>query len=463
MRPRALTIALATIGLTTVFAESPAQSPSLSDSDIRRILADRIDSGQSVGIVVGVIDPAGRRIVSHGSVAKGDTRPVTGDTIFEIGSVTKVFTALLLTDMAGRGEVSLSDPVQQYLPADVRVPQRGGRAITLEDLATHTSGLPRLPTNLAPKNPADPYADYSTGQLYQFLSTYELPRDIGAQYQYSNLGDGLLGFVLARRAGKDYESLVRLRICDPLEMRSTGIVLSPELEARMAPGHDQSLAPVPNWHLPTLAGAGALRADANDLLTFLEAVLGYRSSSLAPAMQAMLRVRRPTGSAGMDISLGWHVLTVRGRDIIWHNGGTGGFRSFLGYEPASRIGVVVLSNTGTPTGVDDIGMHLLDPTLPLRQAPKPHTQVAIDPALLNGYAGRYALAPTFILTVTPENGRLFVQATGQGKLEVFPEGDRNFFYKAVDAQITFEVDGQGRAVALVLHQNGINQRANRID
>jgi len=444
-------------------AQPSATSPVPTDSAIRQILIDRIDKDrQSVGIVVGIIDPAGRRVVTYGNLEKGDKRPLDGDTIFEIGSVTKVFTSLLLTDMVQRGEVALTDPVAKYLPAGVKMPERGGRQITLQDLATHTSGLPRLPSNLMPKDPANPYADYSVDQLYQFLSGYQLTRDIGSQYEYSNLGGGLLGHVLARRAGMDYEALVRTRICEPLGMKSTGVTLSTDVKARLAVGHNQALESVGNWDLPTLAGAGALRSTANDLLSFLAANLGYTKSPLAPAMAAMLTVRRPTNMPGVEMALGWHILTNDGHEIIWHNGGTGGFRTFIGYDPKNRTGVVALSNTSTTTGVDDIGRHLLDTKYPLAQPPKEHKQVAVDPKLFDGYVGRYELTPNFIITVTREGNQLFGQATGQSKFELFPEGEKEYFLKVVDAQITFETDSQGKATGLVLHQGG-DKHANRIE
>jgi serine-type D-Ala-D-Ala carboxypeptidase/endopeptidase len=388
---------------------------------------------------------------------------LNGDTIFEIGSATKVFTSLLLADMVQRGEVALADPVAKYLPADVKVPQRGGRQITLQDLATHTSGLPRLPGNLSPKDPTNPYADYSVTQLYQFISAYDLARDIGSEYEYSNLGGGLLGHVLARRAGMDYEALVRSRICGPLQMTSTGITLSAAWKARLAVGHNDRLAPVPNWDLPTLAGAGALRSTANDPLAFLAAKLGYTESPLAPAIAAMLKVRRPTGTAGLEIALGWRILVRDGKEIIWYNGGTGAYRSFVGYDTQARVGVVLLSNTFTNAGVDDIGVHLFDARAPLIKPPRAHQEISVDPRLFDGYAGRYQLSLNFILTVTREGSCLFVQATNQAKLEIFPEGERDIFYKVVDAQITFETGRQGRATALVLHQNGANMPAQRIE
>ncbi|MGA3236570.1 MAG: serine hydrolase [Bryobacteraceae bacterium] len=424
---------------------------------------------QSVGIVVGMIGPDGRKVVGYGALEKGDPRVLNGDTVFEIGSVTKVFTSLLLSDMVQRGQVALTDPVSKYLPASVRMPQRNGKQITLLDLATHTSGLPRLPANLKPKDSANPYADYSVAQLYEFLSSYELPRDIGSQYEYSNLGGGLLGHVLARCAGTDYEALVRARITVPLDMKSTGIALSPEMKARMAAGHDGKMNPAANWDLPTLAGAGGLRSTANDMLTFLAANLGYNKTPLAPAMAAMLEVRRPSGTPGLEVALAWHIYsTASGATMIWHNGGAGGYRSFIGYDPKTRIGVVVLANAFTAAGVDDIGLRLLNTKAPLLDASaflpaKERKQVAVDPKLFDRYAGRYQLAPNFVLTVTREGERLFAQATGQPKLELFAEGEKEYFLKVVDAQITFEVDSGGAVNQLVLHQAGRDVPAKRID
>jgi len=277
-----------TLSAFAVVAQSPVASAAPTDDEIRRILSQRVDEfHQSVGIVVGIISPEGRRVISYGALDKGDPRPLTGDTVFEIGSVTKVFTSLLLSDMSQRGEVALTDPISKYLPATVKVPQRNGREITLQDLATQSSGLPVLPSNLKPKDMANPYADYSVEQLYAFLSTYELSRDIGAKYEYSNLGVGLLGHVLTRKAGMDFETLVSKRITGPLGMTSTLITLSPAVKTRLATGHDDKLKPVANWDFSTLPGAGALRSTVNDMLTFLAANLGYTKTPLATAMTAM--------------------------------------------------------------------------------------------------------------------------------------------------------------------------------
>lgn len=452
-------------------ATAAAASPLASDVEIQRILAERVPGEHpGFGIVVGVLEPAGRRFVSRGERTQGDATALDADTLFEIGSITKVFTSLLLADAVQRHEVALADPVAKYLPAGVKLPERAGHQITLVDLATHTSGLPRMPDNLSPKDPSNPYADYSLAQLYQFLSQVELTRDIGSQVEYSNLGAALLGQALTHRAGQDYEALVRERITEPLGMPSTRVLLPPDLKARLTPGHDQNLQPATNWDLPTFAGAGALRSSANDLLTFLAAALHAQETPLSEALALMTSVRRPTNDASSSVALAWQVRNAHGREIFWHNGGTGGYRTFIGYDPKAQTGVAVLSNLATPAGPDDIGMHLLDPEAPLLTAgspattpPRPRVEVPVDPKLLDGYVGRYQLAPAAVFTVTRQGDGLFVQLTGQPTFQVYPESAREYFYKVVDAQLSFQTDAQNRATALVLHQGGRDLRAPRIE
>jgi len=460
----ALTI---TLLVQIAFAQSAQVLP---DSEIRKILVDRIDKyQQSVGIVVGVIEPEGRRIVGYGRLDQGDQRPLTGDTVFEIGSNTKVFTSLLLADMVQRGEVALTDPVAKYLPPEVKVPERGGRKITLQDLSTHTSGLPRDPPNLNPKDPANPFAEYSVEQLYEFLSTFQLTRDIGSLYEYSNVGVALLGHALTRRAGMDYESLVRARITSPLAMESTRISLTSDMKTRLAVGHAYyKMSPVPIMDTAVYAPAGALRSTANDLLTFLGANLGYTANPLAEAMAAMLKIHHPIPHSPAETALAWGALKLNGVEIISHNGGTIGTVSFIGFDPKARVGVVVLSNRGAGLGVSDIGVHLLNPKLPLLNSnalkpPKERQEITVDPNLFDGFVGRYRFSRDDLLTVTREGGRLFVQRTGELKTEVYPESARDYFAKLFDEQVTFKTNGQGRATELIHYEDGSTQRAKRID
>lgn len=459
-----LSAALILAGFTLLCSSAFAQAP--SDSEIRQILVDRIGAeNNGAGMVVGIVDAGGRRIVSYGSLAKNDHRKLDGNTVFEIGSMTKVFTSLVLMDMVRRGEVALTDPISKYLPPGVKVPERNGRKITLADLSTQSSGLPRLPTNLAPKDQNNPYADYTVKQLYDFLSGYTLTRDIGSQYEYSNLGVGLLGHVLSLRAGTSYEALVRSRVCDPLGLKETRITLTADMQARLAVGHSGALAPVENWDLPTLAGAGALRSTANDMLTFLAANLGFIQTPLAQDMADEVSVRRPAGAPDMQIAYGWHIQTKDGGSIIWHNGGTGGYRSYMGYDPKARVGVVVLTNISTAAGDDDIGRHLLNASYPLLKAEPPaaHQQITLDPKIFDHYVGQYELAPNAILTMSRDGGRFYTQLTGQPTFEVFAESERKFFLKVVDAQLTFDVDAQGTATQVTLHQNGRDMVAKRMN
>lgn len=432
-----------------------------SDDAIRKILTDRIDvEHRGVGMVVGIVDAHGRRIVAHGALKQGEPRVPDGDTVFEIGSITKAFTGLLLADMVQRGEVRLDDPVTKFLPPDVTLPERNGRQIALIDLATHTSALPRLPNNMKPKDPGNPYADYTVEQMYASLRDVTLTRDIGASYEYSNLGFGLLGHVLARRAGMDYEALLRQRIIDPLRMTNTAITLSPAMMAVRAAGYDAELRPAPYWQLPTLAGAGALQSTTNDLLTLLEAELGFAETPLKAAMAAQLVPRRPMAGRA-TVALGWHIAPAKTGDIIWHNGGTGGFRTFIGFDPKARTGVVVLTNAATVAGGDDIGMHLLTGA-PLLPAPKKYDVIAVDTQTLERYVGRYQLHPQIVVTVTRRDDHLFAQLTDQPELEIFPFESDKFFWKPVDAQVTFQAEPGKSATGLTLHQHGRDMPAPRI-
>jgi serine-type D-Ala-D-Ala carboxypeptidase/endopeptidase len=433
------------------------------DAYVRAILQERVEKNKrSVGIVVGLISSKGSRIVSYGKPARNSNAGLNGDTVFEIGSITKVFTSILLAEMAERGEVNLNDPVAKYLPGSVKVPARNGREITLLDLATHTSGLPRLPKNLKPKDPNNPYADYTVEQMYEFLSGYQLTRDIGEKYEYSNLGAGLLGHILALRAGTDYETLVITRICKPLGMDSTRARLSPQMEPRLATGHDRDGNAVAGWDLPTLAGAGALRSTAGDMLKFLAANMGLSKSALLPAMQKAHAMQKGTGVPNLSIGLGWHMLSNHGTEIVWHNGGTGGYHSFIGFDKRKGLGVVVLSNSAND--IDDIGLHLLESNYRLAKSESPEERkaVSIDPKILETYVGQYELAPDFVITVTREGDRLYAQATGQSKLGLAAESETKFFLTEVDAQISFAKDERGRVTGLVLHQNGRNMPARKI-
>ncbi len=446
------------IALLFVFAGLPTWGQALTDEAIRSLLRDRLDPKADVGMVVALISPKGVRYVTAGAAGPGGLPVLDEHTVFEIGSVTKVFTAAVLAGMWERGEVAPTTPVKSLLPAEVRVPERDGRAITLLDLTTHTSGLPTLPANLVPAdNPTNPYSRYSVPQLYDFLGSHQLTREIGSRFEYSNVGVGLLGHALALKAGVGYEEMVRGQILAPLAMKDTAITLTPAMKERLAIGHDGAGNPVPGWDLPTLAGAGALRSTARDMARFVQANLAADDSPLPAALKRSHKPQRPVGG-NTEIALGWLVTRSPGGEIVWHNGQTGGYHSFVGLVPKQKTGVVVLHNSASD--IDDIGFYLLDNQLP--PPAKRRAEVSLKPEWLALLAGEYQLVPGFVLTVTLEGGKLFVQATGQPRFQVFPGGETEFFYKDVDAQITFVKDAAGKVSGLVLHQNGRDLEGKRI-
>ena len=271
---------------------------------MKALLVQLVDVEKRVpGIVVGMIadDPRERWVVGYGRLGATDERVPDGDTVFEIGSITKVFTGILLAQAVLNGEVKLDDPISMYLPEGVTAPEYEGRSITLLDLATHTSGLPR--ESFHPRDESNPYADYTMDQMYVFLSGYRLTRAPGSSFKYSNYGFGLLGNLLVRRAGQaDYEALLLERITRPLGMDSTRIELTPEMLSRLATPHLSYSVVTSNWDIPTLAGCGAIRSTANDMLKFLAANMGMTETGLQPALQLANTPQRVMDGLGTFIS-----------------------------------------------------------------------------------------------------------------------------------------------------------------
>jgi len=462
--PPATVFALAVlIGLTTTLAPAQATPSSAStvlpsDADIRKILAERVDtlagSQDGIGIVVGLIGPQGKSVIPYGHLNQADPRPLNGDTAFEIGSVSKVFTALLLADMVRKGEVALGDPVAKYLPAGVKIPERNGRPITLVDLATHTSGLPFMPDELPVFN-ASATANNSDAPLYRFLARYQLTRDPGTQWDYSNIGYWLLGQTLAARAGIDYESLLRARVIAPSKMKNTAIALSSKLKARLAVGHNSVLQPSPSFSPVSLyaamPAAGGLVSTVNDLLSFLSVALGYEPSPLVSSMAAMLSTRRPID--GSEQALGWVVMGKGDDQLVMHDGFTWGYASYMAWNPATRVGVVVLSNQ--LGAVDDIGRHLLRPDVPLEKPTVTRqTEIVLDVPTLDLYVGQYEAKDEGTFAISRDHDFLTIQLPGGWglpKLRLRPETRQDFFVAELPVRVLFQTDNDGRVNGLLLY------------
>jgi serine-type D-Ala-D-Ala carboxypeptidase/endopeptidase len=312
------------------------------------------------GITIGVVQHGVRRIFSYGTAAP--------DSVFEIGSISKTFTGLILAQMVEQGTVRLNEPVRDLLPkGTVSKPASGGE-ITLLDLSDQHSGLPRLPTNMHPADPRDPYADYNETLLYSFIGQHGVGVAPDAPFGYSNLGVGLLGQALADRAGKPYAKLLHEQITGPLQMADTGVALSAGMRAHFVEGHDSKGRPAHAWDLNALVGAGGIRSTAGDMLTYLEAQLHpdqlppgalTGAGKTLPAAIAASHVVHAEATPGTHIALNWFHHDATGS--YWHNGATGGYSSYAIFNPAKDFAVIVLSNTaaGEESFAEKLGEHIV--------------------------------------------------------------------------------------------------------
>jgi D-alanyl-D-alanine-carboxypeptidase/D-alanyl-D-alanine-endopeptidase len=354
--------------MVTVDAAEQARPSDRSRIDLVDDLAGRaMRSGRRVGLVVGYRAGGEERVAGYGRAGPrtqdppDPPAPPGPNTLFEIGSITKVFTGLLLADLAAEGVVGLDDPLARYLPATATVPSREGREITLADLSSHAAGLPRNPKGMLRswlRDRRNPFAGLSDEDVQQGLARTRLRRRPGERARYSNLGAGLLGRALATAAGQPYERLVRERVCLPLGMADTVVDPTGDQAARLAVGHTRRGRPVPPFEVPALPGAGALRSTAADMLRFLAANIDPADTPLAAQLERVQRPRVRMGR-GVQVGLGW--LIVRSPEpngpMLWHNGGTSGFRSFAAVLRDRGIAVVVLSNSAR--SVDRLGLRLV--------------------------------------------------------------------------------------------------------
>ncbi|MBB1285180.1 serine hydrolase [Flavisolibacter sp. BT320] len=349
---RSLVITTLLLAHYIVWGQIPADS-------IKAILKQEVAAKRSKSMVIGVIDAGGRQIYSEGIMSNEKPVRPDGNTVYEIGSITKVFASVLLAKMNLENQLNLTDPISKYLPSSVKSPVRNGREITLLSLSTHRTGMPRFPYHPYPKDIDNPYADYTEKALFDYVSGFQPEYDFDTRWRYSNVAYGLLGNILSRIAKKDFESMTLAMICRPLKMTATAIRSSRQMKANTAKGHAITGQPTVSLELGALEAAGALRSTANDLLTFAAANMGLTKTDLLPALQLTHVLRAKKDGNDTYTTMGWTLANDSGRELLFKDGGTPGYRTFLGFDKEKKIGVVVLSNTDN--SVTDIGWHILDP------------------------------------------------------------------------------------------------------
>lgn len=425
------------------------------DDALRKMFAD-----VPGGAVIARKDAAGKTsFVPVGRRSAEDSAPMTADTLFEIGSITKMFTGLLLAQAVVEGRVTLDDQLAKHLPGELVLPPDVA-AITLGQLATHTSGLPRLPADLSPANASDPYADYSTASLHTSLQNCKLTGPAPQPAAYSNLGIGLLGHLLTRVYGVSYENLLREKITRPLGLTDTVITLDDSQQARLAKPHSGSQR-VANWTFDAMAGAGAIRSTAADMLRFV----GRLTAADSPLKAAWELARQPradfpayAGKVGLCM-----LMSERdGKLLYGHDGGTGGYRSYLEFSTATGEILAVLINNDAPEGLA-VAAKIRELEQPATsKPPSGPVEQTITPGKLAEYTGVFAIDATASFTaLIDQQGRLVVRLTGQPFFPVFHMGNDRFFLKVVDAEYQFARGPDGRIETLTLHQSGHQVPARR--
>jgi serine-type D-Ala-D-Ala carboxypeptidase/endopeptidase len=466
MNGQRCTLTLLSIAVNCCVGVPIASSQNLTDQWVEKAAKPLVENRVVDGLSVGYIEGEHYGIVHLGSANKAMEK-ANNLTVYELGSISKLFTSLLLADAVLRGEINLYTAADVANPAGVRLPSRDGRSIKWIDLSTHRSGLPRLPSNLPLIDLVNPYREYDSTKAAEFLNHYELPRQPGKSQEYSNFGVSVLGYLVAEKAGKTYEELLRERIAGPLQMTDCTVSLSDDQVKRLAAPHDKFGSAASTWTFADLPGAGGVHATMRDMMRFAKAQLNPPSDTLGEAIDLAWKQHTEADESGPAMGLGW----MMGRDgqTRWHNGGTGGFHSTLFINRKLKCAFILLCNTAVTNEVDQLASQLLLKAAGQEVKPEPSEttekesgDLAIGPELRRRLVGRYQLTPAFILDVRDRDGHLMVGITNQPTQEVYPDSPTRWSYRGVDATLEFKLTKTGPAKSLILHQNGINQTANRI-
>lgn len=413
-----------------VAASSPAAA--LSQADLQVKVEQRL-AGDRTGacFAVAVIDQGVTR--AYACADANQAKRIGPDRAFEIGSVSKTMTSVLLAELIADGKASLDDPLSAWLPEGTKVPSFDGKPILLRHVVTHTSGLPALPPGVAIQDPNDPYAPVTAPMLLTSLESSVLARAPGAAFEYSNFASMLLSYAVARRAGKDYETLLGERLFTPLGMSGAYINQLPK-GVQPVQGHTPNGQPTSAWHFQTdVAGVGGVRATLDDMVKYVQGQLGEAPAPLAAAIKLGQQPVNPGAQPAM--AMNWMQASLGGRTWLAHEGGTGGFSSFVAFDPEARRGVIVLSDTAVHSlgGLGSLGLHLADPSVPLG---KPRKAVAASNDLLDALVGEYQLQGAMKMRLTRKDDTLVIQAEGQPPFEMGHDDAGDFYPQAFDALLT---------------------------
>ena len=424
---------------------------------VQNHIRERIEHGLNRAIVIGVVSAEEERFFSAGTFREGDTRRVNSRTVFEMGGSTELFTALLATVMVEEGQIGWDDPMTDYLPETVQVSDPKTDRINLRNLVFHDSGLPRFPTSPDGRLNPSPFKDYGPDELHQFLSTFNGENEPGKKHLRSSLGCALLGYLLERKSGQPYESLVKDRILTPLGMTNTSVSLNATQRYHQARGHNGETQ-VPPWDTGALPGGSGFRSTTRDLLRFVSAQLGLLETPLYTTIQRTHEQSPRHRSEGMGIGLGWMILKSGETRIHLTNGQTGGSFAFLGFNRAARIGVVVLSNS--KYSVNEIGVYILDPGIATLTDSVP--TIDVEKRDLVPLAGVYELNNGRKMLISFRADKIFAQVGARPRYRIVPTAPDRFYHYNMRATLEFMRDRKGAAREVRITSNNQTHTARRM-
>jgi len=460
MRTHLLGLAAVMLSTTSTFA--------LGDNDLRAALEQRFKNDRTGACVAAAVIDSGTTASAYFCADPNSQRPYDEHTAFEIGSNSKPMTAALLAEFIARGEFTLNDPIVKLLPPGTTVPSFNGRQITIGEIVTHTSGLPAIPSQYRMTDINNPYAGVTERDLLGALAATQLTRAPGSQWEYSNFAMMVLSYALAKRSGKDYETLLRERLLAPLGMNDTYVAKRPP-QVRLAQGHlGNAMLAVP-WDFPAdMAGVGGVRATLPDMVRYLEGELGTRESEITPALARTQQEVARVG--GHTMGMNWEILSTaniaNGHIIIMHGGGTGGYSSFVAFDRAAKRGTVLLSDTALTDlgGLVTLGLHLLDPSV---SAGGPRIAATADAKLIDALVGNYHLQSGFGMgglgmELRHKGNALTIQADGQPEFEMGYDSAGDFYPLKFDALLRPKRKADGTYTFTWFHLGGTLE-ADRID
>ena len=402
----------------------------MSDNDLRAALEQHFKDDRTGACVAAAVIDSGTIASAYFCADAKSQRPYDEHTAFEIGSVTKTMTAALLAEFIGRGEVTLDDPIAKLLPPGASVPSFNGRQISIGDIVTHTSGLPAIPAQYRITDMNNPYASMTERDLLGALVATQLTRAPGSQWEYSNFAMMVLSYALAKRSGKNYETLLRERLLTPLGMSDTYIARPPP-QVRLAQGHLSNAMRAVPWDFPAdMAGVGGVRSTLPDMLRYLEGELGTRESAITPALARTQEHVANVG--GHSMGMNWDLVTRNGHSIIAHEGGTGGYSSLAVVDRTAKRAVVLLSDTALTSvgGLGLLGLHLLDASI---TAGLPRVVATADGKLIDDLVDKYRLQGGLGMELRHRDSRLTIQAEGQPEFEMGYDSVGDFYPLKFDA------------------------------